>query len=188
MGACYQHTNNILPSGGRLRAWTLTGRRSIDAARTDDVRRNPTDAHHQCRPLRGRSLAMPSKPLHRAHFLRGCSAIFVGEGEQQVIHPAASEVRPGRHLFVHLRALSTRVRWRRRANGALPPRGFPGLHQPGYVFRLFLVVAHSAPFRAHLPHGSLPSQVRQSWNIGRAQSHHIYNQSRKSQPDPSVSQ
>ena len=93
-GGC-QHTSNVLPSGGRGDVKEAAA--SIDAARSDDVRRNPTDAH-QRRPLRGRSLATLSSRSTAVLSTR-VQRKFVG-GESSRSSPAASEVRPGRHLLL----------------------------------------------------------------------------------------
>ena len=141
-GGGYQHASNIFPSGGRGDVKEAAA--SIDAARTDDVRRNPTDAH-QRRPLRGRSSACPqaAPPLP---FLRGCSANSSGGRAAGHPRPLPRSAPADTCFCSPPRTSSEGAHGRRCATGAFPPRGFPGFHQPGYVFRLFLFVTQPTPF------------------------------------------
>ena len=96
-GAGYQHTNNIFPSGGRLRVRTqnrppLHRRRMIRRrAAKPNGRRLPSAPG----PLAGYAIG----PLyHCAPSTRVLQCKLVG-GESSRSLPAAPEVRPGRYLF-----------------------------------------------------------------------------------------
>ncbi len=135
-GGC-QHASNVFPSGGHGDVKEAAA--SIDAARTDDVRRNPTDAH-QRRPLRGRSSAYPqaAPPLP---FLRGCSAN--SSGGRAAGHPRPlPRSAPADTCFAHHRALLPRVRM----GGAAPQALF---HQE--VSRVFISPGMSSGFSSSSP-------------------------------------
>ena len=122
MQNCLNYGSNILPSGGREDVKEAAA--SIDAARSDDVRRNPTDTH-QRRPLRGRSLAKPSKPLYRCTFYEGAAQIRRG-GEQQVISGRFRGPPRPTSVCSPPRPSSEGAHWRRSATGACSTKRFPG--------------------------------------------------------------
>ena len=155
-GGGYQHTSNVFPSGGRGDVKEAAA--SIDAARTDDVRRNPTDAH-QRRPLRGRSSAYPqaAPPLP---FLRGCSAN--SSGGRAAGHPRPlPRSAPADTCFLLTTAHFFRgCAWEALRHRRFFTKRFPGFPSARVCLQAFPLrhPANSIPWR-HLPQGLLPSRV-----------------------------